>query len=109
MRYLKAADTAELKSGGKMKVTLEGRVLVLANVDGMYYALDNRCPHMGGSLADGILEGTTIVCPRHKTAFDLKTGKVAVNGRLAFVPLRVDDVKAYPVKVEGSDVLIGLG
>jgi len=108
MRYLKAADTAELKNGEKKKLVLEGSVLVLANVDGMYYALDNRCPHMGGSLADGALEGTSIVCPKHKTAFDLKTGRVTANGKLAFIPLKVDNVRAYPVKVDGSDVLVGL-
>jgi 3-phenylpropionate/trans-cinnamate dioxygenase ferredoxin subunit len=108
VRYLKAAAEAELKNGGKMKVTLEGRVLLLANVDGMYYALDNRCPHMGGSLADGTLDGTSVICPKHKTAFDLKTGKVTTSGKLAFIPLKVDNVRAYPVKLEGNNVLVGL-
>ncbi|NLA87005.1 MAG: hypothetical protein GX847_06940, partial [Clostridiales bacterium] len=46
--------------------------------------------------------------PKHGTAFDVRTGKVSVNGKLLFIKLKVVDVQSYPVKIEGSDILIGV-
>ena len=66
MSYQKAALANQLQPGGKLKVTLEGKTLLLTNVDGAYYAIDNKCPHRGGSLFDGTLSGDTITCPLHK-------------------------------------------
>jgi 3-phenylpropionate/trans-cinnamate dioxygenase ferredoxin component len=108
MRYVKVARADELPQGGKLKVTPEGKTLLLTNVDGTYYAIDNRCPHMGGSLYDGRLDGDTIACPRHKTVFSVRTGKVIENGTIAFVRLKVHDVQSYPVKAEDGDLLVGL-
>ena len=108
MKYVKAARADELQKGGKLKVTVEDKTLLLTNVDGAYYAIDNRCPHMGGSLFDGKLEGDTIACPRHKTVFSVKTGEVIENGTVAFVRLKVKDAQSYPVKVEDGDLLVGI-
>jgi len=108
MEYIKIAQTGELKDGEKMKVTAGGKVLLLTNIGGTYYAIDNKCPHMGGSLYDGILEGGTITCPLHGTVFDVKTGKLVKNGKIAFINLKVKDDRAYPVKIEGTDILVGI-
>ena len=108
MRYVKAAGVNEVPQGGKLKVTVEEKTLLLTNVDGEYFAIDNRCPHMGGSLYDGKLAGGTIACPRHKTVFSVKTGEVVKSGNMAFITLKVQDTKAYPVKVEGDDLLVKL-
>jgi 3-phenylpropionate/trans-cinnamate dioxygenase ferredoxin subunit len=69
-------ETGELE-GGAMKhaPTEKGEVLV-ARVGDKYYATDNRCPHMGGRLSQGKLEGTVVTCPLHGSQFDLKDGKV---------------------------------
>lgn len=109
MAYVKVAAVEELKPGEKKRVSLPGKVLMLANVDGSYYALDNRCPHMGGSLADGELSGETLACPRHGAKFDVRTGKSVGNAKLGFLSVKVNDAKSYPVKVEGTDVLADLG
>ena len=108
MRYVKVALANELPAGDKLKVTVEGKTLLLTNVDGQYYAIDNRCPHMGGSLFDGQLENGQITCPRHKTVFDVKTGAVVKNGSIAFLHLKVKDTQAYPVKAEDGDLFVGL-
>jgi len=55
---------------------VKGRELLLARVDGKYFAADNVCPHMKGKLAKGTLEGYTIICPRHGSQFDIRDGKV---------------------------------
>ncbi len=108
MRYVKVTSADQLPPGGKQKVTLEGKTLLLTNVDGAVYAIDNRCPHMGGSLFEGKLEGETITCPRHHTVFNVKTGAVVQNGSIAFLHLKVADTRAYPAKIEGGDVLVGV-
>jgi len=108
MKYIKIARTDELKTGEKKKVTAGENVFLLANIDGTYYAIDNKCPHMGGSLFDGNLEGDTITCPRHGTVFDVKTGKMVKNGKIVFMNLKVKDGHAYPIKIDGDDILVGI-
>ena len=108
MRYVTVLRADSLKDGDKIKVTPNDKALLITRVQGTYYAMDNRCPHMGGSLSEGRLEGDTIVCPRHGTVFNVKTGHVAQNGRIAFIPLKVGDVKTYPVKIENGDLMVGL-
>ncbi|MCE5344233.1 MAG: Rieske 2Fe-2S domain-containing protein [Eubacteriales bacterium] len=108
MRYVKVLQADSLQDGEKIKVTPGDKALLVTRVQGAYYAIDNRCPHMGGSLYDGRLEGDTVLCPKHGTAFNVRTGKVTRNGRIAFISLKVSDVKAYPVKIENGDLLVGL-
>lgn len=105
MRYVKIAQTSEIKDGEKKKVQAGDKVLLLTQIGDTYYAIDNRCPHMGGSLYDGILSGSTITCPRHGSVFDVKTGAVIQRGKLAFIQVKVGEVHTYPVKVEGTDIL----
>ena len=63
---------------------------------------------MGGSLVEGKLEGSEIICPRHGSIFDVKTGKVIQRGRLFMIKVKVTDLQAYTVKIEGTDLLIGI-
>lgn len=108
MQYVKVLRTDELTQGEKRKITIGENALLLTNVDGQYHAIDDRCPHMGGSLYEGTLNGDTIKCPKHGTMFDVRNGKVVQNGKILFIRLNVSDTRVYPVKVEGSDILIGI-
>ena len=74
--YVKVANTSEFTDGSKKKVTARDQEIMLARVGTNYYAIANRCPHMGGDLSMGTLEGTVITCPRHGSQFDIKDGKV---------------------------------
>ena len=94
--------------GEKKGFPLNGKTVLLANVDGAFFALDNKCPHMGGSLVDGDLEDVTLTCPRHGAKFDVRTGKNVGNAKLAFIQMKVVDAVSYPVKVEGNDILVAL-
>ena len=107
MKFIKVASTNDLTPGSKIKVTVENRDILLANLQGSYYAMDNTCPHMGGSLVEGDLEGNNIVCPRHGSIFDITTGKVVKSGKLLFISVKVHDLISYPIKIEGSEILIG--
>ncbi len=107
MRYVKVATKDQIPAGGKLKATVDNTTVLITNIGGDYHAINNRCPHMGGSLYDGVLSGETITCPRHKTVFNAKTGAVIKQGQIAFFHLKVSDANAYPVKLEGDDILVG--
>jgi 3-phenylpropionate/trans-cinnamate dioxygenase ferredoxin component len=62
----------------------------------------------GGSLCYGNLEGCNIICPKHGSVFDVRTGKVAQNGKMLFIKVKVKDLHAYPLKIEGTDILVGI-
>lgn len=108
MKYVFAAKASALPEGSMIKAAVENRIVLLTRLGGEVYALDNNCPHMGGSLADGKLEDGLIVCPRHGAAFEIKTGKNARGPRIGPLKLTTHDAQAYPVKTEGEDVLVGL-
>ena len=74
--FVKAADADEVKPGEMKLVEREGREIVLCNVDGTYYAVDNICPHQGAPLCEGDLDGTDLWCPFHGASFDVTSGEV---------------------------------
>jgi nitrite reductase/ring-hydroxylating ferredoxin subunit len=88
---------AALPQGTGRVFEVAGQKLALFNVDGRIFAIDDRCPHEGASLAEGSVDGTTIVCPWHGAEFDLTCGKV-------LCPPAIEDVKSYPVFVTGDAV-----
>src|SRR5665647_870270 len=107
MKYVKVARTSEIAVGSKQKIALNNVEILLTNIDGSYYAINNKCPHMGGSLYDGSLESDIIVCPRHGAAFNVITGKNVRDAKIVFVKMKVNDTQSLPVKVEGTDILVG--
>jgi len=85
---------------GEMKVVdLDGEAVVIANVDGQYYAFSNTCSHEGGPLGEGELEDDRVTCPWHSTVFDVKTG-AALEG------VTEDPVPIYEVRVERDEILV---
>ncbi len=108
MKYIKIAQTTELSKRKKKKIAFENREILLVNIEGSFYAVDNKCTHMGGSLYDGNLEGNNIICPKHGSVFDVRTGEVAQSGKILFINVKVKDLHTYPVKIEGGDILIGI-
>jgi len=108
MSYVKIAKTSELKSGEKKRFILESEAILLVNVDGQYFAMENTCPHMGGDLSQGNLEGSNIICPKHHAMFDVTSGKAIKNGKLLFIEAKVHDLKSYPIKIEDDQILIDL-
>jgi naphthalene 1,2-dioxygenase system ferredoxin subunit len=76
-----------------------GKSFALYMVDGEVYVTDNICTHGNARLCDGFLEGHEIECPLHQGKFDIR------NGKAMCAPL-TEDVKIYPVKIEGPRVLV---
>ena len=98
--FVRAASLADLPAGGRLTVTLDGHVIALFHTPEGVFALDNRCPHMGFPLDRGTVKDCILTCHWHHARFDLHSGG-------AFDPW-ADDVRAFPVKLEGGEVLIDL-
>ena len=79
-----------------------GREIAIFNLGGGFLAIDNRCPHRGGPLADGIVAGGAVVCPLHAWKIDLHTGSVARPAGLETC------VRSYPTRLEAGIVMIQL-
>ena len=109
MAYEKVAEANQLQPGEMKRFPLQNRMILLANVDGAIYALDNKCPHLGGDLSAGVLDGTTVTCPRHGAKFDVRTGENLGNAKITFLKMNVGNAKSFPVKTEGNDILVDLG
>jgi 3-phenylpropionate/trans-cinnamate dioxygenase ferredoxin component len=74
--FVAIARVGDLQDGEMKKVEVDGRELLLARVAGSYYAIDDRCPHMGGDLSKGSLEGSVVTCPKHGSRFDVRSGQL---------------------------------
>jgi NAD(P)H-dependent nitrite reductase small subunit len=97
--FVKACDTTEVAVGAGKLVTIGDREVAVFNVEGVFHAIDNECPHRGGPLAEGELEGCLVQCPWHAWRFDLTTGE-SVTDDLT--------VARYDVRVEDGAVLVAV-
>jgi 3-phenylpropionate/trans-cinnamate dioxygenase ferredoxin subunit len=93
------AKKDDIPTGEVRVLSVDGKELAVANVDGEFYAIDDVCTHDGGPLGEGYVEDHQIECPRHGARFDLKTGKAVTLP--AVMP-----VNAYPVRVQGDEVQV---
>jgi 3-phenylpropionate/trans-cinnamate dioxygenase ferredoxin subunit len=99
--FVKVARAADVPSGTmKGFVVGENKVLIV-NVGGAYYALEDKCTHMGAKLSTGMLIGNIIMCIAHGAQFDAVTGKpLTLTGK--------GPVKKYEARVSGEDIEVEL-
>jgi nitrite reductase (NADH) small subunit len=95
-----AISASELPSGTAKECVVGDRIVALFNVGGTMHALDGICPHQGGPLGKGVLQGCIVTCPWHGWQFDVSTGqhqtsKSLVHGKFA-------------VKVENGQIFVAL-
>ena len=97
---IKLAAVEDIPHGTGRVIEAAGRTLALFNVEGAFYALDNACPHRGGPLGEGDLDGPLVVCPWHAWRWDVTTGANANNPAVK--------VACLPVSVEAGAVFVQL-
>lgn len=112
--YIQLTTTKNIETGGLKAASLDDHEMLVAHVEDEYFIADGRCPHMGGHLPDGTLEGTVLTCPRHHSQFDLRDGRVvrwtdwegaALSiGKLLRHPR---PLRTYAVRLEGDNILVG--
>ena len=91
---------SDVAPGRLLAIDVEGKRMAVANVDGQFFAIGDRCTHRGCSLSEGELSGTVVTCPCHGGQFDLTNGEV-VGG-----PPR-ESTPTYFVQVVGDEFRIG--
>jgi len=97
-RFIPVARLAALDARGRAVVRVGDTRVALVRVDGRLHALSDTCPHRGGSLHEGDLDGHLLHCPLHAWPFDVRTGRC---------PWRPDaSVRIYEVRVRGEEILV---
>jgi nitrite reductase/ring-hydroxylating ferredoxin subunit len=91
---------ADIPPGKMIKISVDGKDIMIANIDGNFCAMDDSCTHSGASLSEGSLEGCTVTCGWHKAEFDCKTGK------LVKFPAKINNLASYNVTVESDNVFV---
>ncbi len=97
--FVTVAHVGDIKNGQVKQFTVDGHRIVLANVEGTYFATQDLCTHDGGPLGEGEVFDHEIECPRHGARFDLRTGEVVALP--AMFP-----IKTFPVRVEGDNIQV---
>ena len=112
-KLIRLANINELAEGTMKKYQVEDKEVLIAKVEGKYYAAQNKCPHFGGDLSKGKLEGTIVTCPRHGSQFNLTdgsvvrwlkgTGLISSIGKTLKSPQKLS---TYQIKVDGQDIMV---
>lgn len=99
MAWISLGPVSELpREGEVVQLYAGGRTFCVSNVGGEYFALDDRCPHMGGSLGQGTLDGDCVSCSWHGWEFDARTGHAKQGYR--------EGVRSFVVKLEGDEAFV---
>jgi nitrite reductase/ring-hydroxylating ferredoxin subunit len=117
VNWIKALPETDLPNGERTVVDAGERSILLIHHEGQIYALQPRCPHMGGPLEKGRIEtttaGPTLTCPWHHSAFDLRSGDVQAwspwppaVGKMLGALRRERALTIYPVKVEEGTIWV---
>jgi nitrite reductase (NADH) small subunit len=97
---VRVASVAEVPAGEGRVVQAGKHMLALFNVEGRLYAVDNACPHRGGPLGEGDLEGRVVSCPWHAWRWDVTTGLNVNNPAITMA--------CFPVSVADGEVFVEL-
>ena len=95
------AKVSDLKDGDMKEVAVGETKVLLARINGVFYATAGECTHYGGPLAEGSLKGERVICPWHQANFNVTTGAI-------LEPPALDALPVFKVRVEGDDILVGI-
>jgi len=97
--WVTVARTDQLARGEWRTLDVDGTAVVVFNIEGEYYAIEDVCTHDGGQLTGGTVEGDQIVCPRHGARFCIRTGE-------ALTPPAYEPTAKFPVRVHEGTVQV---
>ena len=128
--FVEVSKTSEIEIGKMKSVDVNGVAVLVANVDGKFYAMDDRCGHMNAMLSMGKLRGKIVVCPFHFAEFDVTTGqkikdpeeesfgdmskfpedlqKFMIYAKKLVDPVKTYDMQTYEIKVENDKIFVRL-
>lgn len=94
------AKISDVPNFGKKVVTLSGREILLINIKGAIYAIENECPHQGSPMNAAVIKDGYISCPRHGYRFSLTDGRCAEHPEFILT--------TFPVQLKGDEIMIEL-
>ena len=97
--WVTIAREGEIAAGAWRVADVDGTTIVVFNLGGEYYAIEDVCTHDGGQLTGGHVEGDQIVCPRHGARFCIRTGA-------ALTAPAYEATATFPVRVENGEVQV---
>jgi len=106
LSFTKIAETSDVSVGKMLKVKMNQNEILIANIDGTYYAIDNKCSYDQEDLTNGALKGSILTCPKNKAEYDVTTGKNVKGPKMMLFRVKTDDLKTYELKIEGNDILV---
>jgi len=99
--WVNVCEQAALPMGARQVVSTDAGMVAVFNLDGEYYAIEDRCSHDGTEIASGVCEGDAIICPRHGARFCIKTGE-------ALTPPAYEAIESFPVRLHDGMVQVDL-
>lgn len=100
MKLIEILNVNEIPSGTMKMVKIESQEILIANINGDYYAIENRCSHKNGDLSKGSLDNNIVTCPVHGSRVDVRTGKAIEGPKILFFRAKTNDQLSYQVKIE---------
>jgi 3-phenylpropionate/trans-cinnamate dioxygenase ferredoxin subunit len=93
------ARASAIAPGTMYRVSVDGVDVLVCNVEGSFYAIEDVCTHDGAPLDGGELTGCRVICPRHGAAFDVTTGKALTLPAISPLP-------TYDVRIDGDEIFL---
>jgi 3-phenylpropionate/trans-cinnamate dioxygenase ferredoxin subunit len=100
-QFYQVGEADELSPGGRIYIEAGNLAVIIFNIEGGYFAIQDTCTHDNGPLGDGEVEDHCVVCPRHGARFDIRTGKA-----LSLPAIR--NIATFPVRIVDGIIEIGL-
>ncbi len=97
--WVTVAREGEIPAGGFRVVDVDGTNVVVFNIDGQHYAIEDVCTHDGGQLTGGHVEDDVIVCPRHGARFCVRTGE-------ALSAPAYEPTATFPIRLENGEIQV---
>ena len=97
--WITVARVDQLVAGTRQIVDIDGSQIVVFNLEGKYYAIEDVCTHDGGQLTGGEVEGDQIICPRHGARFCIRTGA-------ALTAPAYEPTATFPVRIEKDEIQV---
>jgi 3-phenylpropionate/trans-cinnamate dioxygenase ferredoxin subunit len=101
-KYVAVASAEDIRPGQTKRVVVDGHAVLLANVDGRYYGVDDMCTHEDSSLSLGCLKGELVSCTLHGSRFSVVTGEPMEEPA-------TEALKTWPVRLQDGEILVGVG
>ncbi|MCW8331435.1 non-heme iron oxygenase ferredoxin subunit [Photobacterium sp. SDRW27] len=98
-KWIDVMPAKALSAGAYALIVLDEVELILVNINGSFYAVENVCSHDGGDLIEGEIDGDEITCPRHGARFCLRTGE-------ALCAPAFEDIDSYITRVVDGKIQV---